>query len=154
MSMKEENNDYDKYLDVTRSIGKTRKESWDYVEKRMYAIATGALALSITLLSFTFDKVNGIHNKWLIITSWCCLVLSILVNFLSHYISYTEAGDAIKDIYKLIEENQKYEPKTINEIIDNHNSITKYLNVFSMFTLAFGVCGILAFYIIEIVCFV
>ena len=83
--MTEENNDYNKYLDVTRSIGKTRKESWDYVEKRMYAIATGALALSITLLSFTFDKVNGIHNKWLIITSWCCLVLSILVNFISHY---------------------------------------------------------------------
>ena len=152
--MTDNNNDYEKYLEVTSSIRKVRNESWGYVEKRMYAIATGALALSITLLSLTFDKGDGIHCKCLIISSWCSLVLSILVNFLSHYISYTETGDAIKDIYKLIEENQKYEPKTINEIIDNHNSITKYLNVFSMFTLAFGVCGILSFYIIEIVCFV
>lgn len=152
--MKEENNDYEKYLEVTSSIRKVRNESWDYVEKRMYTIASGALAISITLLSLTYDKGVGTHCKCLLITSWVLLVVTILVNFYSHYISYIEAGDAIKDIYKLIEENRKYEPKTINEIIDRRNSVIKYLNLSCLITLTLGVCGILAFYIIEIVCFV
>ena len=144
-------NDYEKYLDTVASIRKVRSESWGYVEKPIYAIATGALALSITLLSFTYDKANGIHCKWLLVLSWGLLVATILVNFYSHYISFVKAGNAIKDIYKLIEENREYEPKTINEIIDKHNSITKWFNIVPLLTLAFGVCGILLFFIIEMV---
>ena len=152
--MTDNNNDYEKYLDVTSSIRKVRNESWDYVEKRMYAIATGALALSITLLSLTFDKGDGIHCKCLIISSWCSLVLSILINFISHYISYTEAGEAIKKIYSIMKRGYRYSPKLVNIIIDKHNCITKCFNIISLITLTLGVCGILAFYIIEIVCFV
>lgn len=48
--------DYDKYNEIAESIQSTRDESWKYVETLQYAIATGALALSITLLTVVIVK--------------------------------------------------------------------------------------------------
>lgn len=92
--------DYELHNEVAEDIKKTNDESWIYVEKRLYAIASGALALSITLLTTTIDTAKSVPYKWLIIISWICLVLTILINFASHIVSYIVSRQTQEDIYK------------------------------------------------------
>lgn len=149
-----EKTDSEKHLEIAKDIQSTQDESWRYVEKLQYAIASGALALSITLLTITIDKGQVIHCKCLIIASWICLVASILTNFISHIVSYIVSGCAIKNIYKRVEHNIKYAPSDLNtNVINKYNWIIKMFNILSIVLLAFGVIGILRFYINMICCY-
>lgn len=144
--MSEVNSDYDKHLDVARSIEATRDESWRYVEKMQYAIASGALALSVTLLTFT----DVVQCKWLIIISWILLVASILINFASHIVSYIASDTTREKMFDRMREGTPYEPNAINDIINKYNKPTMLLNVSSIVLLMYGTIGLLAFFIIQI----
>ena len=146
MIMSEVNSDYDKHLDVARSVEATRDESWRYVEKMQYAIASGALALSVTLLTFT----DVVQCKWLIITSWILLVASILINFASHIVSYIASDTTREKMFDRMREGTPYEPNAINDIINKYNKPTMWLNIVSIAFLAFGVIGLLIFFITQI----
>lgn len=142
--------DYEQHLEVVNRIEETRKESWDYVEKRLYAIATGTLALSITLLTLNIEQGAHISCPKLIVASWICLVSSIILNFVSHIISYINTGLARNRIFDKIEQNKRYDPKCINKIIYKYNSLTVVFNVLSIIILLAGVIGVLLFYIYQI----
>ena len=144
--MSEVNSDYDKHLDVARSVESTRDESWRYVEKMQYAIASGALALSVTLLTFT----DVVQCKWVIITSWILLVASILINFASHIVSYIASDTTREKMFDRMREGTPYEPNAINDIINKYNKPTMLLNVSSIVLLMYGTIGLLAFFIIQI----
>ena len=146
MIMSEVNSDYDKHLDVARSVEATRDESWRYVEKMQYAIASGALALSVTLLTFT----DVVQCKWLIIISWILLVASILINFASHIVSYIASDNTREKMFDRMREGTPYEPNAINDIINKYNKPTMLLNVSSIVLLMYGTIGLLAFFIIQI----
>ena len=146
MIMSEVNSDYDKHLDVARSVEATRDESWRYVEKMQYAIASGALALSVTLLNFT----DVVQCKWLIIISWILLVASILINFASHIVSYIASDNTREKMFDRMREGTPYEPNAINDIINKYNKPTMLLNVSSIVLLMYGTIGLLAFFIIQI----
>lgn len=146
MIMSEVNSDYDKHLDVARSVEATRDESWQYVEKRLYAIASGALALSITLLTFT----KPLQCQYLIISSWIFLVLSIVFNFISHIVSYKASDKAREEIFDRMRKNLPYEADAINDIINKGNKPIGWLNISSFITLAIGVIGALIFFIVQI----
>lgn len=146
MIMGDNKTDYDKHLEVACSVEATRDESWRYVEKMQYAIASGALALSVTLLTFT----DVVQCKWLIITSWILLVASILINFASHIVSYIASDTTREKMFDRIREGTPYEPNAINDIINKYNKPTMWLNIFSIVFLALGVIGLLIFFIIQI----
>ena len=146
MIMSEVNNDYDKHLDVARSVEATRDESWRYVERMQYAIASGAIALSVTLLNFT----DVVQCKWVVITSWILLVASILINFASHIVSYITSGTTREKMFDRMREGTPYEPNAINDIINKYNKPTMLLNVSSIVLLMYGTIGLLAFFIIQI----
>ena len=146
MIMSEVNSDYDKHLDVARSVESTRDESWRYVEKMQYAIASGALALSVTLLTFT----DVVQCKGVIITSWILLVASILINFASHIVSYIASDTTREKMFDRMREGTPYEPNAINDIINKYNKPTMLLNVSSIVLLMCGTIGLLAFFIIQI----
>lgn len=142
--------DYDKYKEIAEDIQSTMNESWKYVETLQYAIATGSLALSITLITVVIDQQQAINNKWLIITSWICLTLSIVANFISHIISYIYSGKAKSHIYRKMENDEKYSPNDINLMVQRYNTRIFGVNIFSIIIMLFGVLGILAFYICQI----
>ena len=146
MIMSEAKSDYDKHLEVARSVEATRDESWRYVEKMQYAIASGALALSITLLTFT----DAVQCKWLIVVSWVFLVASILMNFASHIVSYMASDTTREKIFDRMREDSPYEPNDINDIINRYNKPTMWLNIISIASLTLGVIGLLIFFIIQI----
>lgn len=145
--MKLNESDYDKYLSIARDIQNTQDESWRYVEKRFYAIASGALALSITLLSTT---AQDIHAKWLIVTSWIMLISSIIINLVSHIISYNGSNKTLKEIYIKIEQNKPFNDKDINTVINKHNHTISILNFASIISLILGTIGMVAFFIDQI----
>ena len=144
--MSEAKSDYDKHLEVARNIEATSDESWRYVEKMQYAIASGALALSITLLSFT----EAVQCKCLIIFSWTLLVASIIINFASHIWSYKASISAKEKIYDRMRNDAPYEVNTINDIINKYNRLTMWLNIVSIASLALGVIGLLKFFIVQL----
>lgn len=146
MIMSEAKSDYDKHLEVARSVEATRDESWRYVEKMQYAIASGALALSITLLTFT----DAVQCKWLIVVSWILLVASILINFASHIVSYVVSDTTREKMFDRMREDATYEPNDINDIINKGNKPIKGLNIASFVALVLGVSGVLTFFIIQI----
>ena len=145
--MKLNESDYDKYLSIARDIQNTQDESWRYVEKRFYAIASGARALSITLLSTT---AQDIHAKWLIVTSWIMLISSIIINLVSHIISYNGSNKTLKEIYIKIEQNKPFNDKDINTVINKHNHTISILNFASIISLILGTIGMVAFFIDQI----
>ena len=140
-----EKTDYEKHLEVAQNIEAIRDESWRYVEKMQYAIASGALALSVTLLTFTDD----VQYKWVIITSWILLVASILINFASHIVSYITSDTTREKMFDRMREGTPYEPNAINDIINKYNKPTMWLNIVSIAFLAFGVIDLLIFFIIQ-----
>ena len=144
--MCEAKSDYDKHLEVARSVEATRDESWRYVEKMQYAIASGALALSITLLTFT----DVVQCKEVIIASWILLVASIIINFASHIVSYMASDTTREKMFDRMREGTPYEPNAINDIINKYNKPTMLLNVSSIVLLMYGTIGLLAFFIIQI----
>lgn len=146
MIMCDSNINYEKHLEVARSVEATRDESWRYVERMQYAIASGALALSVTLLTFTDD----VQCKWLIITSWILLVTSILINFASHIVSYIASDTTREKMFDRMREGTPYDPNAINDIINKYNKPTMWLNIISIVFLALGVIGLLIFFIIQI----
>lgn len=142
-----EQTDYEKHLEVANDIQATRDESWRYVEKMHYTIASGALALSITLLTFT----DALQFVWLIVASWILLVIAIILNFTSHLVSYKEADKTREEIFKRMSVGKEFVPAEINNIIGQHNCLIMWLNIISIITLIFGVICTLIFFIMQII---
>ena len=142
-----EQTDYEKHLEVANDIQATRDESWRYVEKMHYTIASGALALSITLLTFT----DALQFVWLIVASWILLVIAIILNFISHLVSYKEADKTREEIFKRMSVGKEFVPAEINNIIGQHNCLIMWLNIISIITLIFGVICTLIFFIMQII---
>lgn len=146
MIMGEVKMDYDKHLEVANNIEATRDESWRNVEKMQYAIASGALALSITLLTFT----EVIQCKWLIVLSWVFLVSSIILNFVSHIVSYKVANTAREEMFERMRNDAKCDVDAINKSISKHNEWIVGFNVASIVTMLLGVVGVLSFFINQV----
>ena len=144
--MGEVETDYDKHLAVAKTVEATRDESWRSVEKMQYSIASGALALSITLLTF----VEEVQCKWLIISSWVILVLSIVLNFVSHIVSYRVSNMAREEMFERMRSGVKYDVGAINESLNKHNKGIESLNVASIVLLLLGVVGTLSFFIKQV----
>lgn len=144
--MQEEVENYKKYLDVVKEVQKTEKESWRFIEDRLYAIASGALALSITLLTF----VKEIHHAWIIVLAWILLAASIIFNLVSHKQAYNASIYVKESIFDKIKKNELFNEAEINTIISEQNANVERHNKISLWSLYVGVSFTLIFFIIQV----
>ncbi len=149
MEVEEFNSDYNEYLKVVQDIQTTQNESWKSVERLLYAIASGALALSITLLTVIIDNGAKIHCKGIVIISWFALIASILANLYSHYKSYNATKSAISQIFSMMSSGVGYDPEKINCIINKENTSIRLLNTITIISLGVGIVGIFVFHVIQ-----
>lgn len=107
-------------------------------EKKILYIGAGALLLSLTLI----DKVislEGSEDVGFLVTGWCCLVLTLLINLLSHLISKIHLRKAVKEIQDKIDitTRQKSHRKRL--------IIIESINWISVVCLIVGVSMVVAF---------
>ena len=144
----EKNQDYTKFESTAKEITSVQTESWRYVEKLQYAIASGALALSITLLTLVQDDITYCKN--LLVWSWILLTLSIIINFISHIVSYCCSEHIIRRIYKKMRDKEEFIYNDINKLIRIGNVPIFIMNILSIISLIVGVILVLRFYIAQI----
>lgn len=124
------------------SIHETKSKSQDDFEKYINVIASGGLALTIAF----FDKIVNINFaifKGFIIGGWVLLVLTLLSNLISHYLSIKHSEKTIDEI-----NDKKYD--CIDENVKRRNLIMSFLNKFSITTLILGISLILVFITINL----
>lgn len=144
----EKNQDYTKFESTAKEITSVQTESWRYVEKLHYAIASGALALSITLLTLVQEDITYCKN--LLVWSWILLTLSIIINFISHIVSYCCSEHIIRRIYKKMRDKEEFIYNDVNKLIRIGNVPIFIMNILSIISLIVGVILVLRFYIAQI----
>lgn len=125
--MKSEENDVDLDFSVEKVRSQLQQIIWDnekLLEDRVFALATGSFAISLTV--FQIQKSWVPLSKWLMLTSWVILLAAVILIIYSLYYARNGAERAIKS------PNSK-----LGEVITNGNKKTKRLNAISYF-LTFG----------------
>jgi hypothetical protein len=125
------------WFEFRNSVYETKSKSQDDFEKYINIIASGGLALTIAF----FDKIVDINNaicKVLIITGWIMLIITLLSNLISHFLS-------IKFSQKTIDEINKKEYDKVFENVGTRNKYLNYLNITSITTLILGITLIITF---------
>ena len=124
------------------SVYETKSKSQDDFEKYINVIASGGIALTIAF----FDKIVKIEtagNIWIIIIGWILLVITLLSNLISHYLTIQYAEKTINEI----------NDKLYDSIFDNvkiRNKRTTILNIISIVALFTGIASIITFIIFNI----
>ena len=124
------------------SVYETKSKSQDDFEKYINVIASGGIALTIAF----FDKIVKIEtagNIWIIIIGWILLVITLLSNLISHYLTIQYAEKTINEI----------NDKLYDSIFDNvkiRNKKTTILNIISIVALFTGIASIITFIIFNI----
>ena len=124
------------------SVYETKSKSQDDFEKYINVIASGGIALTIAF----FDKIVKIEtagNIWIIIMGWILLVITLLSNLISHYLTIQYAEKTINEI----------NDKLYDSIFDNvkiRNKKTTILNIISIVALFTGIASIITFIIFNI----
>ena len=132
----------DEILKYKVELEKLLLKSQEFFEARLTYISGGGLALSMTFIKETGNHSGAIPKyECLLILGWCFLALTLIFNFISHYISS-------KIIYKTIDE--------INKLIYNHKKINKkfyfvsIINIITMIMLILGIISIISYAILNI----
>jgi len=124
--------------DYQKNLSDTVSKSQDDFEKQLSFISAGALGLSMLFI----EKIVPLKTagyKWLLISGWICLVLTLFGNLVSHFLS------AQYNHKTLIEYQEGHETR--------HSERTKWitwLNIGTILMLVLGILSILIFLAINI----
>lgn len=124
------------------SVYETKSKSQDDFEKYINVIASGGIALTIAF----FDKIVKIETAgyiWIIIMGWILLVITLLSNLISHYLTIQYAVKTINEI------NDKLYDSIFNNV-KIRNKRTTILNIISIIALFTGIASIITFIILNI----
>lgn len=113
-------------------------KSEDDFEKKVTYISAGALLLSLTFIEKIIQLENSL-GKYFLIGSWIFLILSLLVNLVSHLISKIQLRKTQQEIY----DDLPYEKQKLNYRV--RLIITESLNWASVVLLILGIAFILIF---------
>jgi len=119
------------------SVHTTKSKSQDDFEKYINLLASGGLAITIAF----FDKIVNIKESIyirLIVCGWILLVLTLLINLISHYFSISYSERTIGEINK-----KQYDDVFIN--VEKRNKVLNVLNGISITTLILGIISIITF---------
>jgi len=125
------------WFEFRNSVYETKSKSQDDFEKYINLIASGGLAITIAF----FDKIVNIKESiyiGLMISGWILLILTLLINLISHYLSIRYSEKTIGEI-----NNKDYDNVFIN--VEKRNKVLNILNGISIATLIFGITTIIAF---------
>lgn len=113
----------------------------DYIEKRTFAIASGGLTLSITILSL----LENPKLLALLCVGWGGFVVCLLVNLHSHFVAKKHANAMLDEIDKKIKQNIEYDSESIRDIEKDKNKSITILNKCATVSILIGVCCFLFF---------
>lgn len=129
--------------DYREKIQEIVSKSEDDFDKKILTIASGALAISFSFISFLV-KVD--HCKWMLIIGWILLIICIFINLFSHLASKRNAQKTIDELDKGTHE---YEDK-IRHNITKRNKCINQINLLSLIFLLVGVLLIIIFAAINL----
>lgn len=130
------------WTEFRNSVYETKSKSQDDFEKYINLIASGGLAITIAF----FDKIVDINKAFciaLIVIGWILLVLTLLLNLISHYLSIQYSQKTIDEI-----NDEKYDDVFTN--VASRNKIVDTLNLISIFSLITGISIIIIFVTLNI----
>jgi len=131
------------WKDFRKAVYDSKSKSEDDFEKYITLIASGALALSLTLI----DKIVPIKNAiylWILVIGWGLFSITLFASLLSHFFSRRYSENTINDI------DNELEIDTIIENIDIRNSKIEVFNTISISTIFLGISSIILFITINI----
>jgi uncharacterized BrkB/YihY/UPF0761 family membrane protein len=112
----------------------------DSFEKQLTFISAGALTLSVGFIKDIVKDFNHSSYKGLLGWGWGTLVVTLLLNLISHLIASSNANKAIKEI-----NNGDYEP----DRIERRNKTVVAINIASVVIMIIGIGLIISFIIIN-----
>ena len=133
MGKKKEMSIESEWNEFRNSVYETKSKSQDDFEKYINLLASGGLAITIAF----FDKIVNVRTAefiWLIIIGWILLVLTLLLNLISHNLSINYSQKTIDEI----------NDKNYDCIFDNVKKRNKKINIFNKFSLGFLISGIIS----------
>lgn len=119
------------------SVYETKSKSQDDFEKYINLIASGGLGITLAF----FDKIVDVKNAEyivLIITGWVLLVLTLLSNLISHFLSINYSQKTIDEISK-----KDYDSVFTN--VEKRNKKINILNIISIGAVITGIISIITF---------
>ena len=110
-------------------------------EKQLSFVSAGALGVSMFLIEKVVKNLSIAHYKWIIISCWVLLGLTLILNLISHYI-------AVKFNYTNIEEidDNKYDYHNAKK----RNNIIKSINIITLISLITGIFSLILFISLNI----
>lgn len=120
---------------------RVKEKSEDDFEKNIVYITAGTLVLSLTFIE-KIVNIKESNSLWVLVVSWSFLVITLVVNLLSHYLS-----SLFHD--KSAEELDNDNPYLIDNI-DSRNRIMRRFNLSSIVTLFIGISCLVIFSSINI----
>jgi hypothetical protein len=142
--MKKSKEEIKDWLEYRKSLLEQKSKSDDDFEKYITFIASGALGLTLTFL----DKITPLDYAvyiWLVATGWVLLVLTLLINLFSHFLSSKYTTKSINEIDDAIDYD------SLRKKLDKRNKIINNLNGSSIFLLIAGVMSILIYVILNLI---
>lgn len=131
------------WVEFRKSVYETKSKSEDDFEKYITLIASGALALSLTLI----DKLVPIKDAsyiWLLVVGWCLFSVTLFINLLSHFLSKMYSEKTISEVDTGLEKD------IILKNIDSRNSKIDCLNIISIISIFLGILSIILFVTLNI----
>jgi hypothetical protein len=107
-------------------------ESQSDFEKNLVYLSSGALAISIGFVENIIDLKSAAY-LWLLIVSWGCLAVALILNLATHLISVNNSTKARREM----DEGLKY--KVLIKQINDRNKIMRILNWVTFTLFALGV---------------
>ena len=136
MGRKEDKKTKDKYRQFYE---KASVDSELEVDKYIKYLAGGALVLSLSFIGKILPNGNNIttENIWLIITGWFLLVVALIVNFSSQFLTIRSSKLAVKEI-------DNDDDCWTQNVISRNKTITLF-NYLAAILSIFGIIGITLF---------
>ncbi|MEK6646307.1 MAG: hypothetical protein AABY84_06515 [Candidatus Firestonebacteria bacterium] len=135
---------YDDYIRRRDEFNKIRSDTMDSVDKIILTLSTGTLVLSITFL----DKIGKpINYSFILVCSWCFLMVSLLLNILSFIFARINIENKIQDLDDKYEE-RKEDKKYFVEKNFIWEKWTDFCNYFALFSF---LIGIISFFIYALI---
>lgn len=107
---------YEQECAQVKEFGMELKElfhkSQDTFEKQLSFISAGALALSVGFIKDIVHPIKTSTNKWMLLLGWGLLILTLLLNLVSHLLAGQFAKKGARETQDI---ENTYDPQKINQ---------------------------------------
>jgi hypothetical protein len=117
------------------------QKSQEDFEKQLSFISAGTLGISMFLIEKVIKDLSIANHKWIIISSWCLLGVTLVGNLVSHFLAVQFNYRNIKEI----DADSYNQEKSICR-----NNIIQGFNIATLVTLLIGIIFLILFLSINI----